>query len=802
MKCPSCRSEVSTDGDFCPRCGTKVEALGEGGLSATRSFAAPEGRHQPGQLVGGRYKLLSAAGSGGMGIVFKAEDKKLRRTVALKFLPAEIGADPQAKMRFLREAQAAAGLDHPNICPVHEIDETGGEMFLTMAFIEGRSLKERIEKGPLPLIEVLNISAQIAEGLKAAHGRGVVHRDVKPANIMLNREGQVRVTDFGLASVEGGAELTRPQTVLGTAAYMSPEQLRGERTDGRTDIWSFGCTLFEMTTGRRPFVGGQGQTVANEILNDPPPHPAFLRTDIPAGLAEVIFKCLRKNAAERYPDFESVLAALGGQGAERTGVSAAQAPPLEALPSLAVLPFVDMSSAKDQDYFGEGLAEELIHALARVQGLRIVARTSAFALKGMKLDVREIGKMLGVRAVLEGSVRKAGCRLRVTAQLIDASTGMHLWSERFDREERDVFDIQDEISLAIVEHLKFLLLSGKDEGLRVLSNGSVEGLRKKPTTSTEAYNFYLKGLYFVSRPNREALENALVFFRQALDLDPDFAQAHAGVAMVFASMGAINLAPQNEVFPQAKAAAERALALDPESALAHALSATVQYYFDLDWAAAEKSFRRVLELNPSESIARGQYAWLLVSLRKFDEAMAEIKRALTIDPLMPILYAWSVGIHGAAGRTDEALEDFSRLLQIDPTIGLAYFHAAMAHYRRGEFVRAIEVLEKGAMYVSFPGWGEDVLFLCRLGLGDRAGAEEIQTRMLEARKTLPISAVTLAYGFAGLGDLDSAFKWLETAVRDKDSIIPVINVYTEFAVPELAHDPRFGAFLDRLGLPR
>jgi len=791
MKCSNCRSEVSTDGHFCPRCGTKVEAPGEGGPSATRSVAAPEGRHRPGQLVGGRYKLLSAAGSGGMGIVFKAEDKKLRRTVALKFLPAEISADPQAKMRFLREAQAAAGLDHPNICPVYEIDETGGELFLTMAFIEGRSIRERIEEGPLPLVEVLSISVQVAEGLKAAHERGVVHRDVKPANIMLNREGQVRVADFGLASVEGGAELTRPQTVLGTAAYMSPEQLRGERADGRTDIWSFGCTLFEMATGRRPFTGEQGRTVANEILNDTPPHPASLRTDIPAGLAEVMLKCLRKNAAERHPDFESVLAALGGQGARRTGVSTAQAPPPEALPSLAVLPFVDMSSAKDQDYFGEGLAEELIHALARVQGLRIVARTSAFALKGMKLDVREIGKMLGVRAVLEGSVRKAGSRLRVTAQLIDALTGMHLWSERFDREERDVFDIQDEISLAIVEHLKFLLLSGKDEGLH-----------KKPTTSTEAYNFYLKGLYFISRPNREALENALGFFRQALDLDPDFAHAHAGVAMVFASMGAINLAPQNEVFPQAKAAAERALALDPESALAHAISATVQYYFDLDWAAAEKSFRRVLELNPSESIARGQYAWLLVSLKKFDEAMAEIKRAMTIDPLMPILYAWSVGIHGAAGRTDEALEDFSRLQQIDPTIGLAYFHAAMAHYRRGEFARAIEVLEKGAKYVSFPGWGEEVLFMCRLRLGDLAGAEEIQTRMLEARKTLPISAVTLAYCFAGLGDLDSAFEWLETAVRDRDSIITVINVYTEFAVPELARDPRFGAFLDRLGLPR
>jgi len=790
MKCPKCQFEAASDSPFCSQCGTRIERPEDGALFATRSMTAPSNLHQPGRLVGSRYKLLNIVGQGGMGVVFKAEDTKLRRTVALKFLPDEIGRDPEAKKRFLREAQAAAILDHPNICPVYEVDESEGEMFLTMAFIEGRSLKERIAEGPLPLIEVLNVAAQIAEGLKAAHEKGVVHRDVKPANIMLNREGQVRITDFGLASVEGGADLTRPQTVLGTAAYMSPEQVRGEKTDGRTDIWSFGCTLFEMTTGRRPFEGEHAQDVRDGILDEAPPSPSTLRAEIPPGLDEVILKCLRKSAADRFPDCEALLAALQGESIRRTKAAGEQAPSPDVLPSVAVLPFVDMSPAKDQDYFGEGLAEEIIHALARLQGIRVVARTSAFALKSMKLDMREIGKMLGVRAVLEGSVRKAGNHLRVTAQLIDARTGLHLWSERFDREERDVFDIQDEISLAIVEHLKVTLLAGEKNRLR-----------KRPTADTEAYNLYLKGLYFVARPNRESLDKALDFFRQALDLDPDFAQAHAGVAFAFVSMGAINLAPQTEVFPKARAALEQALAVDPESALAHSAAASVQYYFDLDWAAAEKSFRRVIELDPSDSMSRGQYAWLLLSLRRFDEALAEIKRAMTIDPLMPILYAWSVGIHGAAGRTDEALEDFSKLLQIDPTIGLAYFHAAMAYYRKGLFNEAIEILQKGAQHVSFPGWGEDVLLLCRLKQGDRAGAEKIQADMLEARKTLPVSAVTLAYGFAGLGDLDSAFEWLETAIRDKDSVITVFNVYTEFLLPELARDPRFGALLDRLHLP-
>jgi serine/threonine-protein kinase len=378
-----------------------------------------------------------------------------------------------------------------------------------------------------------------------------------------------------------------------------------------------------------------------------------------------------------------------------------------------------------------------------------------------------------------------------TAQLIDAGTGMHVWSERFDREERDVFDIQDEISLAIVESLKVALLAGEKTALR-----------KRATADTEAYNLYLKGLYFVARPNRESIEKALDLFRQALDRDPGFAEAHAGIAFAFASMGAINLAPQADIFPKARAAAGKALAADPESALALSVMATVHYYFDLDWTAAEASFRRVIALDPSNSMARGQYAWLLVSLRRFDEAVTEIKRALAADPLMPLLYAWSVGIHGGAGLPDKALEDFAKLRQIDPTIGLAYFHAGVAYFLKGLYDKTIEILGEGARYVAFPGWGEDLIQLCLLKKGDRAGAERIQAGLLEARRTLPVSAVTLAYGFAGLGDLDRAFEWLETAVRERDSVITVVNVYTEFIAPELARDPRFGAFLDRLGLPR
>jgi serine/threonine-protein kinase len=507
-------------------------------------------------------------------------------------------------------------------------------------------------------------------------------------------------------------------------------------------------------------------------------------------LEEVILKCLRKRSEDRFQDFESLMSALQGESVRAPKAADERGPYSEALPSVAVLPFADMSPAKDQDYFGEGLAEEIIHALAPLQGIRVVARTSAFALKNMKLDIREIGKMLDVRAVLEGSVRKSGNRLRVTTQLIDAATGLHLWSERFDREERNVFDIQDEISLAIVEHMKVTLLAGEKSRLR-----------KRPTADTEAYNLYLKGLYFVARPNLESTQKALDFFHEALDRDPDFALAHAGVAFTFASQGILNLAAPAKMYPKAKAALEKAFALDPDLAEAHAVAATLEFWFEWNWTAAEKSFGRVLALNPGDEMSLGQHAWLLISRRQFEEATVEIKRALALDPLMPLYYAWSVGIHVAARRYDEALAEFSRLQQFEPNFGLAYFHAGTACYFKGLIDEAMEKFEKGRELVISPGWSEAFLLLCYLQKGDRKKAEEILAEMLEDRKRLPVSPVNLAWGFAALGDLDGAFSWLETAIEERDTLMAFVHVYCEMMVPALTRDPRFTAILDRLHLP-
>jgi len=726
-----------------------------------------------------------------MGVVFRAEDTRLRRVVALKFLPEDAGRAPDARARFLREAQAAAILDHPNICPVYEVDESEGRMFLTMAFIEGRNLKDRIADGPMPLVDVLEIATHIAEGLAVAHEKGVVHRDIKPANIMISREGQVRITDFGLASLAGGADLTHSHVILGTAPYMSPEQVRGDKADARTDIWSFGCTLYEMATGRRPFQGERGEAVLYQVLHETPQRPSSLRDDVTAGLEDLIVGCLRKEPADRFPDFHGVVDALKRETADRKAAVSEPGRAADVLPSLAVLPFADMSAARDHEYFGEGLAEELIHALARIQGIRVVARTSAFALKGLALDVRDIGKRLGVGAVLEGSIRKAGNRLRVTAQLIDATTGLHLWSDRFDREEVDVFDIQDEISLAIVQHLKVTLLSGEKSALQ-----------RRATGDPEAYNLYLRGLYFVARPSPESLGKALSLFRDAIERDPAFALAHAGVATVFFSLTLVNLAPADEMYPKAKAALEKALSLDPNLAEAHAVAAVLAFWFEWNWAAAEESFRRALAINPGDAMSRGEYAFLLLSQKRFDESFREIRHALTLDPLMPLFYAWSIALHTAAGRPDEALQEFSRLLEIDPGFGLAYFHAGLAYYRKGLYDAAIATLEKGRQLVSYPGWHEGVLALCYLRKGEPETARQLMAATPGDRDENQSSPCNRAW-YAGIqGDLDAAFRWLGIAIERREAVMPHVNLYAEALVPELVRDPRFEGILKRMHLPR
>jgi serine/threonine protein kinase len=472
-----------------------------------------------GQVVS-HFKIVQQIGAGGMGVVYKAEDLKLNRAVALKFLPEEVSRDKRALERFRREAQAASALNHPNICTIHDIDECEGQTFIAMELLEGQTLKQRIaEQAPLPSDEILDLSIQIADALNAAHTKGIVHRDIKPANIFIIQGGQAKILDFGLAKLPAAhresaestltAEdsLTSPGSAVGTIAYMSPEQARGEDLDARSDLFSFGVVLYEMATGRQAFAGSTSAVIFNAILSKAPTSPVQINPELPNQLEQIINKALEKDRALRYQSASELSTDLRRlkRDLDSGHKPATAAPPK--MPSLAVLPFANLSVDKENEYFSDGLAEEIINGLTHVPGLRVAARTSSFFFRGKGGDIREIGTRLNVENVLEGSVRKAGNRIRVTAQLISIADGYHLWSERYDRDMTDVFAIQDEISQAIVHKLR-IQLSGEEPKV------------KRYTENAEAYNLYLKGRYHFYRWSPDSLLKSKEYYERAVALDP------------------------------------------------------------------------------------------------------------------------------------------------------------------------------------------------------------------------------------------------------------------------------------------
>jgi len=780
MKCPKCQFNNTPDSRFCKECGTQLHPGDEVPSLKTITLDTPFKAMDESGFFAGKYKIIGEIGRGGMGVVLKAEDTKLKRMVALKFLPSEVSRYPEAKERFIREAQAAAALDHPNICTIFEINEAEGQTYIAMAYVQGESLKEKISSGSLDIPEVLDIAVQIAEGLKHAHGRGITHRDIKPANIMLTEDGQAKIMDFGLAKIERAADLTRMMTIMGTAAYMSPEQARGETVDHHTDIWSLGCVLFELLSGQRPFPGEHERALLYSILNEPPRLISLLRKELPAQLETIIHKCLEKDPKNRYQDAADLAKAL--KSFDKAAQKARQ-------PSIAVLPFVDMSPEKDQEYFCDGIAEELINGLTHIRDLRVVARTSGFAFKGKDIDVRDIGRTLSVDTVLEGSIRKAGKRLRITAQLIKVEDGFHLWSEKFDREMEDIFAIQDEISKAIVDHLKVKLLAQEKAAIE-----------KPLTDDPEAYSLYLKGLYFAYKPSAEAFQKALDYFREAINKDPGFALAYAGIANVYATLGILNLVSPTDIMPKAKTALQKALELDDQLAEAYAQMANIAFYFEWDWETADQCYKRTIAINPGYAAVHGWYAWNCLGRGRWDEAIREIKLAQNLDPLMPLLYAFSVGIHGASGRLDEAIEDFHKATELDPNIGLAYFHAGIAYLRKERIDEAIKAFQRGKELAIYAGWAEIGLGLSSLKKGKREEAEQILEDMLEQKKKTNVSSTSIALLWGALGNLDKAFEFFDTAYEEHDSLMVYIHIYTNFLVPEIPKDSRFKALLKKMKL--
>ena len=616
------------------------------------------------------YELLEVIGQGGMGVVYRARDQRLNRLVAIKVLPVLVQADPARSARFLREAIAASALNHPGIVAVYDIGTSEGVDYIAMELVSGRPLSNVIPPTGLPASEAVRMLRDVVEALYCAHAAGIVHRDLKPANIMIGANGAVKVLDFGLAKREeskaGGAQstLTSPGMILGTAAYMAPEQAQGHHVDARADIFSCGVILYELLSGRNPFLRDSNvATLASILRDDPPPIPG-----VNQALIAVIERCLRKDRDRRYPDAGHLLTALD------TAATAAD----RSLPFVAVLPFVNLSADPDNEYFCDGLSEEILNLLAGTRDLRVIARTSAFAWKGKSEDIRTIGAMLGVDCVLEGSVRRSGDRLRVTAQLVNTLDGQPLWSSRYDRTLTDLFVVQDDIASEVVKALRGTLLAAPV--VRIPAAGP-------------AHDAYLRGRYHWNRFTLDSMVKAVDLFEKARSIEPAYALAHVGVADCYLQLGHSRAGYMRplEAFPKAREAVEAALQLDASLADAHCSLGCCRYWHDWDWAGAEQAFAHAVRLNPNHATCRQWYALFLATSRRFDEAREQIKQALSLDPLSPLVNTYAAGIEYFAGDYDSALSHAERLTEMAPDYVWGRYWLALVHGDQGDPFRAVDI---------------------------------------------------------------------------------------------------------------
>jgi serine/threonine protein kinase/Flp pilus assembly protein TadD len=790
----------------------------------------------------GRYEIRSQLGAGGMGEVYLAEDTKLHRRVALKILTAEFRQDSQRAARFLREAQAASALNHPNICTIHEINDDNDVPFIAMEYVEGETLLQSIKDEGLDLAETLEIALQIADALAEAHAHGIVHRDIKPANIIINRRGQVKILDFGLAKkivvAKGEAEtqqlLSQAGMILGTVAYMSPEQARGLALDERTDVWSFGVVLYEMLTGEKPFGGATTSDQLAAILRSEPEGLWKFNHEVPAELERIVLKTLRKTRDERYQSAKDLYAdikqlrkdldlaaaremsesrpvgvAVGPTSREnppatsgatelggRSVSSGSWAPSFvaEKLNSIAVLPFTNMSADPENEYFCDGLAEELLNALAKIENLKVAARTSAFSFKGKNANVNEIGSTLGVNTVLEGSVRKSGNRLRITVQLINAADGYHMWSERYDSEMKDIFDVQDEITLAVVEALKVKLL-GEEKAV----------VLKRHIENTEAYELYLKGRYYYNKHTTDGWLKGIEYFEKAIEIEPEYASAFAQIGLAYITLSFFGVFSPHQTLPRGKAVVTRALEIDEQSAEGHAALANILFYYEWDWAAAEREFKRAIELNPNDANTRWRLGLFLVSRERFVKAVKEGERAVALDPLSLLANLYAGFIYLLADRPDDALRQVARMIEIEPNFHGAYWLKGAVCLAQEKPEEAVEALEKSMALGGTPIVKSHLG--CAYGLlGKRDEAQVVLNELLETREKQYTTAFNIARVYNGLGEIDSTCAWLEKTVEERNGEVVFLNAGTRTGAKHiwreaLLADPRYQDILGRIGLP-
>jgi serine/threonine protein kinase/tetratricopeptide (TPR) repeat protein len=767
------------------------------------------------------YRILEEIGAGGMGVVYRAHDDRLDRDVALKVLTPGTLSDEAARRHFHKEALTLSKLSHPNIATVFDFDNQEGTDFLVTEFIPGLTLDSMLAAGPLAEKEIVRLGSQLAEGLEAAHQHGVIHRDLKPGNVRVTADARVKILDFGLARIVHGEagpaavteSLTETGLVAGTLPYMAPEQLLGSSLDPRTDIWAAGCVLYEMASGRRPFLGS-GTALTDAILHQAPAPPVKLNPLLPWALEAVILKCLEKDPENRYQSARelavdlrrltsasaTVRAAQPTRLRRRTVVIAVALPVLLALaviaalrfgrgrnassppttaPSIAVLPFVDMSPQKDQEYFADGLAEELLNSLARTPGVRVVARTSSFQFKGKNAKLADIGRELNVATILEGSVRKQANRVRITAQLINASDGFHLWSETYDRELNDIFAVQEEIAQSVAASLKVTLLGGTSPSTR--------------GTSQEAYNAYLQGRYFYQRSSKEGLERAVSYYQRAIDLDPGYARAWVGLAEAHSHQADWGYVLVEDGYPKALAEAERALALDANLAEAHAAVGWIKTTFQWDWAGADAAYKQALALGPGNFEVLYGAAVLALDLGRRQEALALCLRAEELDPLNTQIYIDLARAHYWSGRLPEATAAVTKALEIDPARQYAHTLLAVLETAQSRPQEALAEMEREPDL----NWRLFGLALTYHALGRKQESDAALAELIA--KFQAVSAFQVAEVYAFRGESDRAFQWLERAYVQRDGGLTWIK--GDPLLKSLQRDPRYAAFLKKMRLP-